>query len=73
MSALERCKYNECFFKGYRRNPNQRGMRWNRQLAGAAAKEMKLFGEKKKLKTKKKTKRTCRTEKHQAKKIKGVE
>jgi hypothetical protein len=54
--ALERCKYNECFFKGYKRNQHaQRGMRWNRQLARAAAKKIKLFKEKKKKKTKKKT------------------
>jgi hypothetical protein len=44
--GLERCKYTECFFKGYVQQPNQRGMRWDRLLARAAAKETNLFKEK---------------------------
>ena len=53
---LERCKYAECFFKGYVQQPNQNGMRWNRQLARAAAEDTNLFEKKKKSKTKKKKK-----------------
>jgi len=44
--GLERCKYTECFFKGYVQQTNQRGMRWNRLLARAAARETNLFKEK---------------------------
>jgi hypothetical protein len=51
---LKRCKYTECFFSGYAQQPNHGGMRWNRQLARAAAEETNLFEEKVK-KTKAKT------------------
>jgi hypothetical protein len=53
---LERCKYGECFFKGYVQQPNQNGMRWNRQLARAAAEDTNLFEKKSKTKKKKKMK-----------------
>ena len=54
---LERCKYAECFFKGYVQLPNENGMRWNRQLARAAAEEANLFKKKNKSKTKKNKKK----------------
>ena len=44
---LERCKHTECFFGGYNRMLDRRGMRWNRQLARTAAEKMELFGQKK--------------------------
>jgi hypothetical protein len=55
--GLERCKYTECFFEGYAQQPNQRGVRWNRLLARAAAKETNLFKKKKTGKAKKRSKR----------------
>jgi hypothetical protein len=55
--GLERCKYTECFFKGYAQQPNHGGMRWNRQLARAAAEETNLFKKKKTGKAKKRSKR----------------
>jgi len=57
LRALERCKYGECFFKGYARQPNQNGMRWNRQLAIVAAKEANLFKENKTGKAKRRVKK----------------
>jgi hypothetical protein len=55
--GLERCKYTECFFKGYAQQPNHGGMRWDRQLARAAAVETNLFKEKMKTKAKRVKKR----------------
>ena len=55
--GLERCKYTECFFKGYVQQTNQMGMRWNRLLARAAARETNLFAKKNTGKAKKRSKR----------------
>ena len=54
---IERCKHTECFFKGYAQQPNHGGMRWNRQLARAAAVETNLFKEKMKTKAKRRVKK----------------
>ena len=37
LHSQEKCKHTDWFFKGYKRQPRQSGMTWDRRLARAAA------------------------------------